>query len=455
MNEAIWLPALVVLSAGLILGLLLAFRLRTASPRKTKTDTADLELQIRDLEARRDDLFRRIQAADEDHLSAEEKSALEDAAALTLRDLDRLQEQAPGKSKKRKEPSRDTAQTSRPDAQAEVEAAAPVPSARNPLLTGLAFGAIMVTVVGLLVYWAIRDAQPAPGMGSPPTAQTGSAMDPPHQGQVEVPPELAAQIAGLQQQVVANPEDWMAKKQLALSYVAAGQVFEAFDQASQVLQQFPNDPDGMLVHGIVRLTMGQADQAIGLLDRVLAEHPDHRQALIYRGLALYQLGDVQQAMDTWDMGLQMAGGSDPEFEELLMMAQSGQSQPAGMAPPASGAASQASATAAADQIDPGAYSLQIELAAGAQHAPQAILFVFLRPEDGGPPVAATRISSPAFPVAIVLDASHSMMGAELPDRGILVARVDTDGNVTTSETTDLVAEVPAAKGQLTRLTLGQ
>ena len=454
MNEAIWLPALVVVSVGLILGLLLAFRLRTSSPRKTATNTADLELKLRDLEARRDDLFRRIRAADEDHLSPEEKSALEEAAALTLRDLDRLQKEIPGGRTRGKDQHRDSDQSAHTGAEAAVEAE-PMASRRNPLLTGLAFGAIMVAVVGLLVYWAIRDAQPAPGMGGPPTAQAGSAMDPPHQGQVQVPPELAAQIADLQQQVVANPEDLMAKKQLALSYVAAGQFFEAFDQASQVLQQFPDDPDGMLVHGIVRLTMGQADQAVGLLDRVLAEHPDHRQALIYRGLALYQMGNVEQAMDTWDMGLQMAGGSDPEFEELLMMAQSGQSQPAGMTPPAPAATSQAPPTATVGQVDPGVFSLQIELAAGAQPAPQAILFVFLRPEGGGPPVAATRISSPTFPLAIVLDASHSMMGAELPDKGILVARVDTDGNVTTSEATDLVAEVPAAKGQLTRLTLGQ
>ena len=107
------------------------------------------------------------------------------------------------------------------------------------------------------------------------------------------------------------------------------------------------------------------------------------------------------------------------------------------------------------EAKPDGFALQIELAPEAQLVPQAVLFVFLRPEGGGPPVAATRISSPTFPAGIVLDASHSMMGAELPERGILVARLDTDGNVTTSDPTDLVIETSASMGQVTRVTLGQ
>jgi tetratricopeptide (TPR) repeat protein len=454
MNEAVWLPAFVVLGAGLILGLLLAFRLKPTRPQAKTTDAADLELKIRDLEARRDDLFRRIRAADEDQLSAEEKSALENAAALALRDLDALHGQMP---QERARPA--NVGTTPPGNQetGDESATLPTPSRRSPLLTGLAFVAGMILVIGTLVYWAVRDAQPTPGMGGPTSTDSGSPMAPPHEGQTEIPPELAAQIASLQQQIVANPQDWLAKKQLALTYIAAGQFFEAFDQASQVLQQFPDDPDGLLVHGIVRLTMGQADQAVGLLDRVLAEHPDHRQALLYRGLALYQLGNVEQAMDTWDMGLQMVGGSDPEFEELLRMAQSGQGQPQGMraAGPPGTAQSAGPPPAGTAEARADGFAIEIELAPEAQPLPQAVLFVFLRPEGGGPPVAATRVSSPTFPTGIVLDSSHSMMGAELPARGILVARLDSDGNVTTSDPTDLVIETPASMGQVTRVTLGQ
>ena len=321
---------------------------------------------------------------------------------------------------------------------------------RNPVLVGFAFGAAMVAVVALLVYWAVEDAQPTAPMGPQPT-QAGASLEPPHEGPQEVPPELAAQIADLQNRLVTDPGDWTARKQLALSYVASGQYFEAFSQASQVLQQSPEDPDGLLVHGIVRLTMGQADQAVGLLDQVLAQYPDHRQALIYRGLALYQTGKVEQAIDTWDMGLQMLGGSDPELEELIDMARSGASQPAGMVP----ASPPPAEMPTSQEPDPNGYSLTLELAPGARVAPQATLFVFLLTEAGSPPVAARRISEPRFPLAISLGTDDSMMGAELPDSGTLVARLDTDGNVATNQAGDLSAEIYVSKGQLSSLILGQ
>ena len=104
MNEASWLPGIVVLAAGLLIGLSLAFKLRGQRSKQTQraSDSSDLRLQIRDLEARKDDLYRRIRAADEDKLGADEVAALEDAAAHTLRELDRLSEQLPGEAKRTK-----------------------------------------------------------------------------------------------------------------------------------------------------------------------------------------------------------------------------------------------------------------------------------------------------------------------------------------------------------------
>ena len=98
MTDATWLPGLLVLAAGLVLGLVLAIRLRGQGDKKAKsqkrTETPDLELKIRDLEARRDDLYRRIRAAEEDSVGSDEIAALEDAAAHTLRELDQLRGQS-------------------------------------------------------------------------------------------------------------------------------------------------------------------------------------------------------------------------------------------------------------------------------------------------------------------------------------------------------------------------
>lgn len=461
MNEATWLPGIVVLAAGLLFGLSLAFRLRGQGGKKTsqETDSPDTRLKIRDLEARRDDLYRRIRAADEDKLGAEEVATLEETAAHTLRELDLLSAQLPETAGRKKPKGKATSEPT--TAAAPEEAKRPTPAGekttRNPLLIGFAFGAAMVAVVALLVYWAVEDAQPTAPMTS---AQSGMGTNQPQQGEIEIPPEVAAQIEALQGRLVEEPGDLLARKQLALTYVASGQFVEAFSQASQVLQQSPEDPDGLLVHGIVRLTMGQASQAVTLLDQVLAQIPDHRQALIYRGLALYQTGKVEQALDTWDMGLQMAGGSDPEFEELIRMAQSGSSQPAGMPPvnqpPAQPVQEPPSSTEpVALEPNPEGYSLSIDLAPGTQVPPQATLFVFLRPAAGGPPVAARRISTPRFPMVLTLGIDDSMMGSELPDTGNLVARLDGDGNVASAHAGDLETQAQASKGQVSRLTLGQ
>ena len=53
---------------------------------------------------------------------------------------------------------------------------------------------------------------------------------------------------------------------------------------------------------------GDWTEALAVWERVLADHPDHLGALLYRGLALFQLGDSQRAVDTWELGLEMAGG---------------------------------------------------------------------------------------------------------------------------------------------------
>jgi cytochrome c-type biogenesis protein CcmH len=448
-NGATWLPSLIVLGTGLVIGLLLAYRLRQASSTPSAVEAADLQLKIRDLEARREDLYRRLRGADEDHLSPAEIAALEETAARTLLELDQLSGQVPKRALQA-----DHAPEAPPTPQVSSDAGRP---ARSPLVMGLAFGAGMVLIVALLVYWAIRDAQPKPQAGAP--APMAQGMEAPHEGQVQIPPELAQAIADLSARVTADPEDWPARKELALTQLAGAQFFEAFNQATQILQRFPEDPDGLFVHGVVRLTMGQTNQALDLMDRVLAQHPDHKQALLYRGLALYQMGNVEQAVDTWEMGLQMVGGRDPDFEELLAMARSGAAPAAPEMPPVSGSPAQGatvpSGTNPALQA-PAAdgFSLQIELAEGIAPAPEATLFIYLRTQDGGPPVAARRVVAPSFPAQITLTAADSMMGAELPDKGTAVVRLDSDGAASTTSEDDLYIEAPATKGQTVKLTLG-
>ena len=196
--------------------------------------------------------------------------------------------------------------------------------------------------------------------------------------------------------------------------------------------------------------MGQSEAAIDLLDRVLARFPEHLQAMVYRGIALFQLGEVERATDTWEMALEQAGGRHPQIERLLAEARQAPTQ---APPPASPATPPTGPPPAASGDRSGAFLARLELAPGARAPAGAVLFVFLRPAGGGPPVAARRIASAALPVEVTLDASDSMMGAELPETGELTARIDTDGSASTRDPGDLVATATAHRGEPVRLVL--
>ncbi len=458
MSDTTWLPGLIVVAVGMGAGLFLGWKLRQKKAVDAGKTDADLGLAIRDLETRRDDLYRRLRSAAEDQISSDEKEVLETAAARTLKELDRLSDQLPQTNVK-SSPSK--ASTGKPDPDttdlakdAQISTSASHSRDRHPLLIGFASGALMMAVVGMLIYWAIRDAKPKPdNMGGAGPAITDSES--PHGDGSEMSPELAARVTKLQARLAANPEDWMAKKELALTLMSGGQFLDAFKLSEEILQNFPEDPDALLVQGVVRMTMGQSEIAINLLDRVLAQHPDHLQALLYRGLALYQDGQIERSIDSWEIGLQMAGGSDPDFEDVLAMAAAQANQPATGSTAGPTAPAQPARMTPPQPVDGEGYPVRVVLAPGAVPQPGAVLFIFLRPETGGAPVAARRITTASFPLQFTLGAADSMMGTELPKKGILVAKLDSDGSASTSSDLDLKSETAASWGEETILTLGQ
>ena len=156
MSDVAWLPSLVVLGIGLAIGLGAALSVRRG--RKRKTGRSSDELRLRDLEARRDDLYRRLRSPD---LNAGDRESLELAAAHTLRELDRL---APGRSKKRtaKAKAAPAAAVESAEEVAAGEAAPAKVGGRHPALIGFVAGMAVVLLVGTLVYLAVRDSGAAP-----------------------------------------------------------------------------------------------------------------------------------------------------------------------------------------------------------------------------------------------------------------------------------------------------
>ena len=446
MITGIWLPALVVLAVGVAVGVVAALRMRRSSA--GAPDNHNLSLDVRDLERRRDELYDRLRSSD---LDDADRLALELSAARTLQRLDTLGGRPASvggegtdvnlAAESTLPQSRDTGTAglspSSQDAAEQQEELAPFGFlARHPQLKGFLFGASAVTVIALLMFFAARDS----GMTATPHPGAGAVEN------LDVSPELAAQMEEARSQLAANPQDLGARKRLALMLLSVGNLVEAFEEADRLLAVDSEDLDGLYVQGVVRLNMGQDDLALDLLDRVLLQYPQHVRALTAKGIILLRNGDPQGATAVWQQGLAMLGGSNPYIEELLRGAlQTSEAQAA--APPT---ASPASAGAAAGGR---AYEIDIELAAGVNASPGATLFLSLR--DGpGPPIAVKRIDRPTFPLRVVLGPDDTMLGRELVDRGTLSARLDADGSVSTIAPTDLTAESAATAGTRTRLVLG-
>ncbi|MFQ5350118.1 MAG: tetratricopeptide repeat protein, partial [Thermoanaerobaculia bacterium] len=260
----------------------------------------------------------------------------------------------------------------------------------------------------------------------------------------------------LEAAAAAAPNDLLARKRLALGRLDAGLFVDAFDDATAILASRSEDPDGLFIQGVVRLSMGQSSEALDLLDRVIVRYPEHLQAMIYRGLALAQSGEMELAISTWEMALEMAGGSHPDLELLLQQAHA-QEQQAAAAPaaPAAPPPAQPGPPATSPAPTAPAYRVTVELAPGRRAAPAGVLFVFLRPGETGPPVAVKRIPAPRFPLELTLGADDAMMaGASLPEQGTLVARLSASGSASSRGPDDLEASSPAVLGQPVRLVLG-
>lgn len=443
-------PGLIVLALGLLAGFLLAARLRRGRSSATAgvSRHADLDLELADLAARRDEIYARL-GSEAEEITEAERRELELAAARTLKRMDEIEQ----RTGKRMPPA------------ARVPSTAPVAGGRRAALVGFAFGAGFAVLVSLLVFWAMRDATPAPVTAA--AASPAAPGDDAHERLQDLSPQARARVGALMARLDANPEDLGARKALTETLVMEGLFFEAYEQSERILDQQPGDVDGLYFQGLVRLTMGQDDLAAALLDDALAREPEFVSARLVRGMARLRQGDRRGAIEDWRRGLEAAGGEHAGLGQLLSMAEAGASaeQILGSPPPASG---DAPASPAGGRASPppaaarpaasmeNAFHLRVELAPGVSGAPGAVLYAFLRTGAGGAPAAVKRIDAPSFPLQLSLGAGDAMPGLEgrqLPETGLLVARLDSDGSVTTRDPADPTAETEARLGETVTLVL--
>ena len=440
-----WVPALVVLGAGLIAGCVLVWRVLSSSRRAAKAGVTALE--ARDLAGKSEVLLRQLREL-EDTASkrtpeqlARERYALELETAKTLLALEA-------------KPAPESAASVGARQSASLQ---PAPDAARDRagLRGFLWGigsAAGVLLLGFFVYQSAKPREPGGSLtGNAPMASkpSGEAAD--------------SEEAQLQAAVARNPDDVEGHLALARSYVERQNWIGVWNETARVLERAPSNPAALAYQALVRLVMGQTDTAVTLLTKALASDPDLIDAYAYLALGYMRLGrprDAEAAIATAskrfpdraaDLQRYLKGLKESETPVAQASAAAGKPDPhAGLKTPGEGAAPSQSGSMGrrvAGTIDVDA-SIRGKLPAS------GILFVFARPAGGskGPPIAVKRLPA-RFPAAFELGEADSMMGQPLPDRLLIEARLDEDGDPTTRPPTDPKARLDGVKVGRTDLRL--
>lgn len=430
-----WVPALVVLGAGLIAGFVLVWRVLSSSRRAAKAGVTALE--ARDLAGKREVLLRQLREL-EDTASkrtpeqlARERYGLELETAKTLLALE--EKAAPEKES--------------PARQSTSLQPAPDAAPARAGLRGFLWGVGTVAAVLLLGFFVYQSAKPREAGGSV-TGNTPMASKPAGEA-------ADGEEAQLQAAVARNPEDVEAHLALARLYVGRENWMGVWNETARVLERAPSNPPALAYQALVRLVMGQTDTAVTLLTKALASDPDLIDGYAYLALGYMQLGrsrDAEAAIATAskrfperaaDLQRYLKGLKESATPVAQASAASGNPDPhSGLKTPGEGAAPARSGSTGrrvAGTIDVDA-SIRGKLPAG------GVLFVFARPAGGseGPPVAVKRLPA-RFPATFELSEADSMMGQPLPDRLLIEARLDEDGDPTTRPPTDPKARLDGVK----------
>lgn len=429
-----WLSATAMLLSGLIVGFMFIYSSMRRKQQAAATGSEDLEL--RDLQARRDTLIQQLRELEDVPANAAERTRLEREAAQVLRALDRRVGQAPRLS------SSSTTVTATPPA-------APSPG-MNPTVKGFLWGVGSIAALGFLGWFVYssstdRSAQ-APNAMQPASTQTPMGQAPQQQQQAD------PAVQQLEAAVANAPEDTNARISLAKAYLEKENMMGVFEQTQAVLAKSPDEPRALTYQAIVRMAMGQTDVAGKMLDQATKRDPKLIDAWVGLAWLNFQSGKRTEG----EKAIAEAEKQHPEQKARLdeILAQMRNAKPVAQQMPANhpslpepGApmAAQpeqapAPATAAAN---PGDIHLTLNLdAAAAARAPQhGIIYIIARPAGvtSGPPVAVKRLLSNGFPMSIDFGSADSMMGQPMPPKIHLEVRLDTDGDAATKSPQDPVA----------------
>ncbi|HET9463754.1 MAG TPA: c-type cytochrome biogenesis protein CcmI [Thiobacillus sp.] len=294
---------------------------------------------------------------------------------------------------------------------------------------GYSLGAVLPAAAFGLYFWlgnptaliAIADAQFA--SAQPAMAATGEH-------------DFMELIRKVEEKTQANPDDGEAWTMLAKTYAATErwpEALQAYDKAIKLLPQDASVLSGYAEALAITNNRVLTDRSMELVRKALEIDPEDRKGLELAGIQAYQVQNFVQAGNYFKRLYQLLPPESPYAQDILAaqqeaerLAQTGMADGSPAKPPPADASPAAVAAGAAikGRID-------IAPALKSRLAGTDVLFLFARPGQSGPPVAAIRASASQLPLEFELDDSKAMNpGNTLSQHKqvMLVARVSKSGN---------------------------
>jgi Tfp pilus assembly protein PilF len=421
-----WLSATAMLLSGLIVGFMFIY---SSMRRKQQTAAASgsEDLELRDLQARRDALIQQLRDLEDVPANAAERTRLEREAAKVLRALD-------GKRPVGGQSPRPSPATPPP---------APS-SGMNPTVKGFLWGVGSIAALGFLGWFVYssstdRNAQQPSAMQPAPTqSQPAQQTDPRAQAADPMVQQLEAAVANA-------PDDVNARINLAKAYLEHENMMGVFEQTQAVLAKSPEEPRALTYQALVRMAMGQTDVAGRMLEEATKRDPKLTDAWVGRAWLAFQMGKRDDGEKAMQQAMTQRPDQQSRLEQILAemrkqkpvaSAQLPSDHPALPAPGSADVPPAAPADASSIHL-----TINLDNAAAARAPQHAIIYIIARPAGvtSGPPVAVKRLLSNGFPMDVDFGSADSMMGQPIPPKVRLEVRLDTDGDAATKTPGDPVA----------------
>lgn len=238
------------------------------------------------------------------------------------------------------------------------------------------------------------------------------------------PAEMAGLVAQLVNRLEQDPSDETGWVMLARSYAMLGNVEEALVTWKRIGALIPQNTN-IMVDWADLLAVAQNGDFSGeparLINQTLQLQPDNIKALALAGTAAYQRRDFAAASAHWEHILAQVPTEDEAYAAVLGSINDARTQ--GDLPLLKGDTPPAATTKPAADALPlsGRLSLSPELALTTQ--PDELVFVFVRPLEGGIPIAALRLRAADLPTRFDFSKTSRMTEGPLPAQVIVGARL--------------------------------